>query len=95
MSEGNYFGVESVAPDPHDANVVYAAVGMYRSGRAAILRSMNRGATWKIIPVPFRMGGNEDGRAAWVSVWPSTRKTPPLSISARDRTVYNAVPIEV
>ncbi len=45
MSEGNYFGVESVAPDPRDANVVYAAVGMYRSGPAAILRSMNRGAT--------------------------------------------------
>ena len=62
MPEGNYFGVESVAPDPRDANVVYAAVGMYRSGPAAILRSMNRGATWKIVPVPFRMGGNEDGR---------------------------------
>src|SRR5713226_6753857 len=47
---GNYFGVESVAPDPRDANVVYAAVGMYRSGPAAILRSMNRGATWQIDP---------------------------------------------
>jgi xyloglucan-specific exo-beta-1,4-glucanase len=62
MSEGNYFGVESVAPDPRDANIVYAAVGMYRSGPAAILRSMNRGATWKVVPVSFRMGGNEDGR---------------------------------
>lgn len=62
MSEGNYFGVESVAPDPRDANVVYAAVGMYRSGPSAILRSENRGATWRIVPVPFRMGGNEDGR---------------------------------
>jgi xyloglucan-specific exo-beta-1,4-glucanase len=62
MSEGNYFGVESVAPDPRDADIVYAAVGMYRSGPAAILRSMNRGATWKIVPVPFHMGGNEDGR---------------------------------
>src|SRR5882724_4906681 len=28
MAEGNYFGVESVAPDPRNAQVVYAAVGM-------------------------------------------------------------------
>jgi xyloglucan-specific exo-beta-1,4-glucanase len=62
MAEGNYFGVESVAPDPRDANVVYAAVGMYGSGPAAILRSDNRGVSWNIFSVPFRMGGNEDGR---------------------------------
>jgi xyloglucan-specific exo-beta-1,4-glucanase len=62
MSEGNYFGVESVAPDPVNADVVYAAVGMYSSGPAAILRSDNRGTSWNVFPVPFRMGGNEDGR---------------------------------
>lgn len=62
MPESNYFGIESVAPDPRDANVVYAAVGMYGSGPAAILRSDNRGTNWNIFPVPFRMGGNEDGR---------------------------------
>jgi xyloglucan-specific exo-beta-1,4-glucanase len=62
MAEGNYFGVESVAPDPGNAQVVYAAVGMYGSGPAAILRSDDRGTTWNIFPVPFRMGGNEDGR---------------------------------
>ena len=28
MAESSYQGVESVAPDPRDANVVYAAVGM-------------------------------------------------------------------
>ena len=62
MAEGNYFGVESVAADPRNAQVVYAAVGMYSSGPAAVLRSDNRGATWNVFPVPFRMGGNEDGR---------------------------------
>jgi xyloglucan-specific exo-beta-1,4-glucanase len=62
MSEGNYFGVESVATDPRDVNVVYAAVGMYGSGPAAIMRSEDRGAHWNIAPVAFRMGGNEDGR---------------------------------
>src|SRR5882762_1841827 len=62
MAEGNYFGVESVAPDPRNAQVVYAAVGMYSSGPAAILRSDDRGTTWNVFPVSFRMGGNEDGR---------------------------------
>ncbi len=55
-------GVESVAPDPVDANVVYLAVGMSRREPAAILRSANRGADWSVTEVAFRMGGNEDGR---------------------------------
>lgn len=58
----SYMGVESIAPDPVDADRVYAAVGMHRGGEAAILRSEDRGATWSTTPVPFRMGGNEDGR---------------------------------
>jgi xyloglucan-specific exo-beta-1,4-glucanase len=62
FSQSNLFGIESVAPDPHDANVVYVAAGMYRRESAAILRSHDRGATWDIVPVTFRMGGNEDGR---------------------------------
>jgi photosystem II stability/assembly factor-like uncharacterized protein len=62
MPESNYQGVESVAPDPVDPEVVYAAVGMYQRDPAAILRSRDRGATWDVVPVPFRMGGNEDGR---------------------------------
>ena len=62
MPQSNYFGIESVAPDPVDANVVYAAAGMYRREAAAILRSTNRGNRWQVYPVSFRMGGNEDGR---------------------------------
>ena len=63
MQEPNYTGVESVAPDPIDANVVYAAVGTYHAFPAAILRSSDRGDHWDVIPVSFRMGGNEEGRA--------------------------------
>jgi xyloglucan-specific exo-beta-1,4-glucanase len=62
MAESGWFGVESIAPDPRDADVVYAAVGMYRRDPAAILRSADRGRRWEVTPVPFRMGGNEDGR---------------------------------
>jgi xyloglucan-specific exo-beta-1,4-glucanase len=60
--EPNYRGIESIAPDPVEPNVVYAAVGTYRNGPSAILRSSDRGDNWEIVPVPFRMGGNEEGR---------------------------------
>jgi photosystem II stability/assembly factor-like uncharacterized protein len=55
-------GVESVAADPVNPDVVYLAAGMGSWGEAAIWRSENRGATWSIVPVPFKMGGNEAGR---------------------------------
>ncbi len=61
-SNPNYRGVESIVPDPVDPNVLYAAVGTYHREPAAIMRSANRGKTWTIVPVSFRMGGNEDGR---------------------------------
>ncbi len=62
FAEGSWFGVESIAPDPIDPEVVYAAVGVSRHAPSAILRSHDRGAHWQVIPVAFRMGGNEDGR---------------------------------
>ncbi|HVZ98861.1 MAG TPA: xyloglucanase [Caulobacterales bacterium] len=62
MPQSNYYGAESVVADPADADTVFVAAGMYRRDAAAILRSRDRGAHWEIFPVPFRMGGNEDGR---------------------------------
>jgi xyloglucan-specific exo-beta-1,4-glucanase len=58
----SYMGIESLAADPSDPDKVYLAAGMYSREAAAILRSGDRGATWQVSPVPFRMGGNEDGR---------------------------------
>jgi photosystem II stability/assembly factor-like uncharacterized protein len=56
------FGIESIAADPIDANVVHAAVGVHKDDPGAMLRSTDRGETWIRTEVPFRMGGNEDGR---------------------------------
>lgn len=56
------FGIESIAADPMDANVVHGAVGVHRGDPGAMLRSTDRGETWIRTEVPFRMGGNEDGR---------------------------------
>ncbi|GGC02527.1 carbohydrate-binding protein [Novosphingobium endophyticum] len=66
LQDGNavssYMGVESIAADPHDPDVVYLATGISSDQPAAIWRSADRGAHWRVVPVPFAMGGNEPGR---------------------------------
>jgi xyloglucan-specific exo-beta-1,4-glucanase len=64
--EAPYWGVESIALDPLDANKVYLACGMYSADWAptgAFLRSSDRGKTWQVVPVQFKFGGNENGRS--------------------------------
>jgi hypothetical protein len=62
-AQGTTLGGESIAPDPIDPNVVYAAGGMYESsGNGVILRSTNQGATWTVNTIGVPMGGNETGR---------------------------------
>jgi hypothetical protein len=61
----NLMGCESIAVDPADPNRVYLACGMYTNPttpNAAILRSDDRGNTFERADMPFKMGGNEDGR---------------------------------
>jgi hypothetical protein len=63
--ELNLMGVESIALDPSDPDMVYMACGTYTNPRTpdgAILRSGDRGKTFQRTDVPFKMGGNEDGR---------------------------------
>ncbi|MDQ0837047.1 hypothetical protein [Sphingomonas faeni] len=66
LQDGNatpsYMGIESIAPDPRNPEIVYMAAGMNAREPAAILRSADRGRTWRTTSVPFAMGGNEDGR---------------------------------
>jgi hypothetical protein len=62
-AQGNYLGGESIAPDPVNANIVYAAAGMYRgAGNGVILRSADQGNTWTVNAINVPMGGNEVGR---------------------------------
>ncbi|MGA2174891.1 MAG: cellulase [Verrucomicrobiota bacterium] len=63
VADENLTGIESLALDPADPNRVYLAAGTYNRGKAAILRSANRGKTFARTDVPFKMGGNETGRA--------------------------------
>ena len=63
--DSNLMGVESLAVDASDPNRVYLACGTYTNANApdgAILRSSDRGKTFARTNVPFKFGGNEDGR---------------------------------
>ncbi|HEV8247940.1 MAG TPA: hypothetical protein VGP93_19330, partial [Polyangiaceae bacterium] len=65
-ADSNYQGIESIAPDPIDANKVYLAVGTYTqawAGPGAILRSNDQGKTFQVTTMSIKMGGNEDGRS--------------------------------
>lgn len=61
-----YSGVASLATDPIDPDRVYAAVGTYTNdwdpGGGAVLRSADRGETWRTTELPFKLGGNMPGR---------------------------------
>ena len=64
-AEANLTGIESLALDPADPRRVYLAAGTYtheRAGNGAILRSVDRGASFERTDLPFKLGGNELGR---------------------------------
>ncbi|MEU1316528.1 WD40/YVTN/BNR-like repeat-containing protein [Streptomyces tibetensis] len=63
----NLLGVEAMAVDPAHPNRVYLALGTYTqtwAGNGAVLRSEDRGATWKRTDLTVKLGANEDGRGA-------------------------------
>ena len=62
----NLYGIESIGIDPTDAKRLYLAVGTYTNnwaGNGAILRSTDYGAHFQRTSMPFKLGGNEDGRS--------------------------------
>lgn len=66
LTDGNDWGVWSIAPDPVNADRVYIATGLYSESWGAqgiLYRSDNRGASWsKLATLPCKLGGNNPGR---------------------------------
>jgi hypothetical protein len=67
--ESEFHGVESIALDPANDQLVYLVTGMYTKdgggnpSNGRIYASSNRGLTWTHYDLPFPVGGNEGGRA--------------------------------
>ncbi|MFC8277836.1 RICIN domain-containing protein [Streptomyces sp. NPDC057271] len=63
----NLLGIDALATDPVDPDRLYLATGTYTNewaGNGAILRSTDQGRTFQRTALPFKLGGNEDGRGA-------------------------------
>ncbi|MEP6503552.1 MAG: exo-alpha-sialidase [Betaproteobacteria bacterium] len=61
----NLMGVESIAVDASDPDKVYLACGTYTAPDVpdgAVLRSTDRGRTFRRTDLPVKFGGNEEGR---------------------------------
>jgi len=64
-SHWQWAGIASLALDPTDPDRIYLAAGSYPQtwGQpGALFRSVDRGAIWEAIPLPFKLPGNWDGR---------------------------------
>lgn len=91
-AQGNFMGGESIAPDPTDPNVVYAAGGMYlTSGNGAILRSTDQGTTWSVNPIPVAMGGNATGRGMGERLAIDPNNDTILLFGTRNNGLYKSV----
>lgn len=63
--ESSYHGIESIALDPNNDQLVYMAAGMYNSDKAdaRLYISSDRGDHWTYVNLPFSTGANNNGRA--------------------------------
>lgn len=63
-TESRYHGIESIALDPNNDQLVYMATGMYTfEGNGRLYISSDRGDHWSHVNLPFALGGNNPGRA--------------------------------
>jgi len=87
----NYYGGESIAPDPIDSNVVYMAAGMYLgSGNGVMLRSANQGTTWTTNTIGIPMGGNQNGRGMGERLAIDPNNTQVLYFGSRNNGLYKS-----
>ncbi|SDD02993.1 hypothetical protein SAMN05428966_10336 [Massilia sp. PDC64] len=62
--ESRFHGIESIALDPNNDQLVYMVTGMYTfEGNGRIYVSNDRGTTWTHYDLPFPVGGNNPARA--------------------------------
>ena len=63
-AESRFHGIESIAVDPNNDQLVYMATGMYTfEGNGRLYISSDRGDHWTHVALPFSLGGNNGGRA--------------------------------
>ncbi len=89
----NLYGVESIGLDPTDPKRLYLALGTYTNqwgNNGAIVRSTDQGRTFKRTDVPFKMGGNMDGRSIGERLAIDPNKNSILYLGSRDNGLWKS-----
>jgi photosystem II stability/assembly factor-like uncharacterized protein len=92
-TDWNLYGVDSIGLDPNDSQRLYLAVGTYTgswAGNGAILRSSDQGRTWKRTDLPFKNGGNMDGRSAGERLAVDPNLSTRLYFGSRDNGLWQS-----
>jgi hypothetical protein len=91
-AEARYHGVESIAVDPNNDQLVYMAAGMYTSeGNGRLYLSSNRGDQWTYVTLPFPLGGNNPGRAIGERLMVDPNKPSTLFYATRTAGLWKSV----
>lgn len=78
LDDSNFYGIESIAVDPSDPDIVYMAAGKYDwDGPGEVFRSTDRGETWSATGLRLTMHGA--GRLRWAGER--------LAVDPRDRDI--------
>ncbi|MDR6842660.1 sialidase family protein [Pseudoxanthomonas sacheonensis] len=91
-AEARYHGVESIAVDPNNDQLVYMAAGMYTSeGNGRLYFSSDRGDQWTYVTLPFPLGGNNPGRAIGERLMVDPNKPSTLFYATRTAGLWKSV----
>ena len=89
----NLYGVESIGLDPSDPSKLYLALGTYTNEwgtNGAIVRSTDQGRSFKRTDMPFKMGGNMDGRSIGERLAVDPNKNNLLYFGSRDDGLWKS-----
>ena len=89
----NLYGVESIGLDPTDPKRLYLALGTYTNewgGNGSIMRSTDQGRSFKRTDVPFKMGGNQDGRSIGERLAVDPNKNSIVYFGSRDNGLWKS-----
>jgi xyloglucan-specific exo-beta-1,4-glucanase len=91
-AEVRFHGIESIAVDPNNDQLVYMAAGMYTSeGNGRLYISSDRGDHWTHVGLPFPLAGNSPGRAIGERLTVDPNKPSTLFYGTRTAGLWKSV----
>ncbi|MBW8901828.1 MAG: dockerin, partial [Massilia sp.] len=91
-AEARFHGIESIAVDPNNDQLVYLAAGMYTSdGNGRLYFSSDRGDHWTWVDLPFPLAGNSPGRAIGERLTVDPNKPSTLFYATRTAGLWKSV----